>query len=86
MSDLNKDVVNNTENGQRDNLSKVRGRDWSFTDIRTPISSGDREGESDEDRILRHSGTPRGRLGAVRQHAWSAQSSNRSSVVPVAYS
>jgi hypothetical protein len=52
MSDLNKVVVNNTEKRQRDNLSKVRGRDRPFTDIRMPISSGDRGGESIEDRIL----------------------------------
>jgi hypothetical protein len=59
MSDLNKDVVNNTKNRQRDNLSKGHGRDRPFTDIRTPVSSSDRGGESAEDRILRHSGTPR---------------------------
>jgi hypothetical protein len=69
MSDLNKVVVNNTENRQRDNLLKVHGRDRPFADIQTPVSSGDRGGESAEDKILRRSGTPRGRPGVVRQHA-----------------
>jgi hypothetical protein len=80
MSDLNKVVVNNMEKRQRDNLLKVCGRGWPFTDIQTPVSSSDRGGKSAEDRILRHSGTPRGQPGAVRQHAWSAQPSggNRS--------
>jgi hypothetical protein len=86
MSDLNKDVVNNTKNRQRDNLQKVCGRDRPFVDIRTPVSSGDRGGESAEDKILRRSGTPRSRPGAVRQHDWSAQPSDRSSVVLTAYS
>jgi hypothetical protein len=66
MSDLSKVVVNNTERRQRDNLPKVRGADWPFTDIRTPVSSNDRGGESAEDRILQRSGTPRGRPGVVR--------------------
>jgi hypothetical protein len=86
MSDLNKVVVNNMEKRQRDNLPKVRGRDRPFTDIQIPVSSGDRGGEFAEDRILQRSGTPRGWPGAVRQHAWSAQPSDRSSVVPTAYS
>jgi hypothetical protein len=47
-------------------LPKVRGRDRPFADIRTPVSSHDRGGESAKDRILRRSGTPRGRLGVVR--------------------
>jgi hypothetical protein len=72
MSDLNKDVVNNKEKRQRDNLPKVHGRDQPFMDIRTSVSSGDRGGESTEDRILRRSGTLRGRPGVVQQHAWSA--------------
>jgi hypothetical protein len=86
MSDLNKVVVNNTEKRQRDNLLKVYGRDRLFVDIRTPVSSGDRGGESAEDRILRLSGTPRGRPGTVQQHAWLAQPNDQSSVVPTAYS
>jgi hypothetical protein len=52
MLDLNKAVVNNTEKRQRDNLPKVHGSDQPFTDIRTPVSSDDRGGESTEDRIL----------------------------------
>jgi hypothetical protein len=52
MLDLNKVVVNNTEKRQRDNLPKVRDRDQPFTDIRTPVSSGGRGGESARDRIL----------------------------------
>jgi hypothetical protein len=52
MSDVNKAVVNNTEKRQRDNLLKVRGRDQPFTDIRMPVSSGNRGGKSTEDRIL----------------------------------
>jgi hypothetical protein len=71
MSDLNKDVVNNTENRLRDNLSKVHGRDRPFVDIRTQVSSGDQGGESAEDRIFQRSGTPRGQPDAVRQHTWS---------------
>jgi hypothetical protein len=86
MSDLNKVVVNNMEKRQRDNLPKVHGRDRPFADIRTPVFSGDRGGESAEDRILRRSGSPQGQLGAVRQHAWSAQPSDRSSVVLTTYS
>jgi hypothetical protein len=86
MSDLNKAVVNNTEKRQRDNLPKVRGRDRPFADIRTSISSGDRGSESTEDRIIRHSGMPRGRSGAVRQHAWSAQLRDQLLVVSAAYS
>jgi hypothetical protein len=66
--------------------SKVHGRDRPFTDIRTPVSSSDRGGESAEDRILRHSGTPRGWPGTVWQHAWSMQPSDLSSVVLTAYS
>jgi hypothetical protein len=54
MSDLNRDVVNNMEKRQRDNLPKVRGKDRAFTDIQTSVSSSDRGGESAEDRILRH--------------------------------
>jgi hypothetical protein len=69
MSDLNKDVINNTNNRQGDNLLKVHGRDWPFVGIRTLVSSRDRGGESTEDRILRRSGMPRGWPGAVRQHA-----------------
>jgi hypothetical protein len=52
MSDLNKVVVNNTEKRQRDNLPKVRGGDRLVADIRTPVSSSDRGGESIKDRIL----------------------------------
>jgi hypothetical protein len=37
MPDLNKAVVNNTEKRQRDKLSKVRGRDRPFADIRMPV-------------------------------------------------
>jgi hypothetical protein len=69
MSDLNKDVINNTKKRQRDNLLKVRGRDWPFTGIRTSVSFDDRGGEFAEDRILRHSGTPQGWPSAVQQHA-----------------
>jgi hypothetical protein len=72
MSDLCKVVVNNTEKGERDNLPKVRSRDRPFVNIRTPFSSGDRGGESTEDRTLRRSGTPQGQPSAVQQHAWSA--------------
>jgi hypothetical protein len=86
MSDLNKDVVNNTKNRQIDNLPKVCSRDQPFTDIQTPVSSGDRGGESTEDRIIRRSGMPRGQPGVVQQHAWLAQPSDRSSVVSTAYS
>jgi hypothetical protein len=86
MTDLNKVVNNNTDKIQRGNFLKVHGGDWPFTDIRTSISSGDRGGESTKDRILRHSDTPRGRPGVVRQHAWSAQPSDWSSVVLTAYS
>jgi hypothetical protein len=49
---LNNVVVNNTEKRQRDNFPKVHDMDRSFTDIRTPVSSDDRGGESAEDRIL----------------------------------
>jgi hypothetical protein len=56
MSDLNKDVVNNTKSGQRDNLPKVRGRDRPVADIRTLVSSSNRGGESAEDKILQRSG------------------------------
>jgi hypothetical protein len=52
MLDLNKDVVNNTEKGQRDNLLKVHGRDRPFRGIQKPVSSDDRGGGSVEDRIL----------------------------------
>jgi hypothetical protein len=65
MSDQSKVVVNNVEKGQRDNLPKVRGKDRPFTDIRTPVSSGDRGGESTKRRILRRSGMPRGRPSTV---------------------
>jgi hypothetical protein len=66
MSDLNGVVVNNTEKSQRDNLSKVRGRDRPVADIRTAVSSDDRGGESTEDRTLRCSGMPRGRPSVVQ--------------------
>jgi hypothetical protein len=56
MSDLNNVVVNNMEKRQRGILPKVHDRDRPFVDIRTSVSSGDRGGESTEDRILRHSG------------------------------
>jgi hypothetical protein len=82
MSGLNKDVVNNTKN----NLPNVHGRDRPFADIQTPVSSDNRGGKSTEDRILRRSGTPQDRPGAVRQHAWSTQPSDQSSVVLTAYS
>jgi hypothetical protein len=52
MSDQSKVVVNNVEKGQRDNPLKVHGRDRPITDIRMPVSSGDRGGESAEGRIL----------------------------------
>jgi hypothetical protein len=52
MSDLNKAIVDNMEKRQRDNLLKVHGRDRPFAGIRMPVSSGDRGGESVEDRIL----------------------------------
>jgi hypothetical protein len=52
MSDQNKVVVNNVEKEQRDNLLKVRGKGRPFVDIRMPVSSGDRGGESVERRIL----------------------------------
>jgi hypothetical protein len=53
MSDLNKVVVNNAEKKkQRDNLLEVHIRDRPFAGTRTPVSSGDRGGESTEDRIL----------------------------------
>jgi hypothetical protein len=86
MSNLNKVVVNNTEKSQRDNLPKVRGGNQPIADIRTPVSSGDRGGESTEDRTLRRSGTSRGWPGVVQQHAWSAQPNNWSSVILTAYS
>jgi hypothetical protein len=86
MTDLNKVVINNTEKRQRDNLPKVCGGDWPFTDIRTLVSSGDRGGKSAKDRILQRSSMPRGRPGVFRQHAWSAQLSDWSSVVLTAYS
>jgi hypothetical protein len=86
MSDLNKVVVNDTEKSQRDTLPKVRGKDRPVADIRTPVSSGDRGGESVEDRTLRRSGTLRSRLGIVQQHAWLAQPNDWSSVVLTAYS
>jgi hypothetical protein len=66
MSDLNGVVVNNMEKSQRDNLPKVRGGDRPVADIRTTVSSGDRGGESAEDRTLRCSGTPRGRSSVVQ--------------------
>jgi hypothetical protein len=86
MSDLNKVVINNTEKSQRDNLPKVHGGDRPVADIRTPVSSGDRGGESVEDRTLRRSGTSRDRPGVVQQHAWSVQPNDWSSVVLTAYS
>jgi hypothetical protein len=86
MSDLNKVVINNVEKRPRDNFPKVRGRDQPFTGIRTPDFSNDLGGKSTEDRILQHSDTPRGQPGAVQQHAWSTQPSDRSSVVLTAYS
>jgi hypothetical protein len=86
MSDQNKVVVNNVEKEQRDNLLKVRGKGRPFVDIRMPVSSGDRGGESVERRILRCSGTPQGWPGAVQQRAWSARLSDRSLVAPSAYS
>jgi hypothetical protein len=86
MPDQSKVVVNNVENGQRDNLLKVHGKDWPFMDIRMPAFFGDRGAESDERRILRCSGTPRGRPGAIQQCTWSARVSDRSSVAPSAYS
>jgi hypothetical protein len=52
MSDQNKIVVNNVEKGQRDNLLKVHGKGRPFVDIRMPVSSDDRGGESAERRIL----------------------------------
>jgi hypothetical protein len=86
MSDLSKVVINNTEKRRRDNLPKVRGKDRPFVGIRTPVSSGDRGGETAEGRILRRSGTPRGRPGIVQQHVWLAQPSDWSSMVLTAYS
>jgi hypothetical protein len=86
MLDLSKVVINNTEKRRKDDLQKARGKDRLFAGIRTPVSSGDRGGESAEGRILRRSGTPRGRLGVIRQHAWSAQPSDWSSVVLTTYS
>jgi hypothetical protein len=52
MLDQSMVVVNNMEKGQRDNLLKVRDMDRPFTDIRMPVSSGDRGGESTERKIL----------------------------------
>jgi hypothetical protein len=52
MSDQSKVIVNNMEKGQRDNLLKIRDKDWPFVDIRMPVSSGDRGGESAKHRIL----------------------------------
>jgi hypothetical protein len=46
MSDLSNVVIN------KDNLSKVRGKDQPFADIQMPISFGDRGGEFPEGRIL----------------------------------
>jgi hypothetical protein len=86
MSDQSKVAVNNVEKGQRNNLLKVHGIDQPFTDIRMPVSSGDRGGESVECRSLRRSGTPRGQPGTVQQRAWSVRLSDRSSVAPSAYS
>jgi hypothetical protein len=86
MSDQNKVVVNNVEKGQRHNLLKVHGKDWPFADIRMLVSSSDRGGESVECRIIRCSGTLRGRPATVQQHAWSAWLSDRSSVALSAYS
>jgi hypothetical protein len=40
MSDLNKDVVNNTENRLRDNLPKVHGRDRTFERKFLPVTKG----------------------------------------------
>jgi hypothetical protein len=85
MSDQSKVVVNNVEKGQRDNVLKVCGKDRPFTNIRMPVSSGDRGGESAKRRILRCSGTHQGRLGVVQQRARSARLSDRSSVAPSAY-
>jgi hypothetical protein len=52
MSDQSKVIVNNVKKGQRDNPLKVRGRDKPFTDIRMPVSSGNRGGKFTEDRTL----------------------------------
>jgi hypothetical protein len=52
MSDQSKVVVNNVEKEQRDNLLKVHGKDRLFMDIRMPVSSDERGGESAERRIL----------------------------------
>jgi hypothetical protein len=52
MSDQSKVVVNNVEKGQTDNLLNVHVKDWSFADIRMPVTSGDRGGESGGRRIL----------------------------------
>jgi hypothetical protein len=65
MLDQNRIVVNNVEKERRDNLMKGHGRDRPFTDIRMSVSSGDRGGESAEDRILRRSGTSQEQPGAV---------------------
>jgi hypothetical protein len=86
MSDQSKGVVNNVEKGQRDNLLKVHDKERSFADIRVSVSSSDRGGESTKRKILRRSGTSRGRPGTAQQRAWSAQLSDRSSVAPSAYS
>jgi hypothetical protein len=86
MSDQSKVVVNNVEKGQKDNILKVHGKDRPFADIRMLVSFGDRGGESAERRILRSSGTPRGRTGVVPQRALSVRLSDRSSVAPSAYS
>jgi hypothetical protein len=66
MSHQSKVVINNVEKGQSDNPLKVHSRDRPFADIRMPVSSDDRGGESVEDRILRCTDTPRGRPGAVQ--------------------
>jgi hypothetical protein len=86
MSDQSKVVVNNVEKGQRDNHLKVRGKDRPFANIRIPVYFSDRGGESTERKILRCSGTRRGRPGAVQQCAWSARLSDQSSVALSAYS
>jgi hypothetical protein len=52
MLDLSKVVINNTEKRRRDDLPKAHGKDRPFAGIQTPVSSGDRGGESAEGRIL----------------------------------
>jgi hypothetical protein len=69
MSDQNMVVVNNVKKRRRDHLLKGHGWDRPSEDIRMPVSSGYRGGESVEDGFLRRSGTPRGRPSAVQQCA-----------------